>query len=636
MTTVRMFLDYAAKKNHEVHQMDVHNAFLHGDLHEEVYMKIPQGFSSPNETRVCRLQVARNSSGFYLCQRKYATEIVVEAGLLGCKPAGSPIDQNHRLPLASGALLADPHTYRRLVGRLVYLLATRPDLTYAVHVLSQFMTAPLSSSSFRPPLQHLQPLLLHQSPPTNPRESIACSSSLVGGEATRALTRCFPGEPWFLMLEDLVISRILFRRDRPPIYPRAVSLSIFGFVPGEAIVAAVLLVAAGPSFRSEKLVMHCHVFSGDIIPLLVWALQCVFGVANLHFSVSGVVGSVSGGQCLSSISGQFRVVASSAMVMAYPCPHVHFVLSLSLWLRLLLGGVFVDVVVGDGSICAEVHGCLCVFALVLGEVVGSYRELKDIKGTVSFEILSRPWGHQSRKENIAVDRLDWARAEERKANDHIFFCEVFYDSSNGDLKQLSSNMKLKFSSIKDETLLREKKGKGVESETDSVMIVKPDEVPKEMRLATLDIFGGCGGLSYGLKKAGVSDTKWAIEYEERAGQAFKQYHPKTTTFVNNCNVILRQLKTTTIGRDSYGRLDCQGNLPISITDPQPMGKVGMCFHPEQDRILTVRGCAQSQGFPDSYELLGRIGNVVPPQLAFALGRKLKEALYLKSSLQHQF
>lgn len=56
MTTVRVFLDYAAKMNHEVHQMDVHNAFLHGDLNEEVYMKIPQGFSSPNETRVCHLR----------------------------------------------------------------------------------------------------------------------------------------------------------------------------------------------------------------------------------------------------------------------------------------------------------------------------------------------------------------------------------------------------------------------------------------------------------------------------------------------------------------------------------------------------------------------------------------------------
>ena len=44
----------------------------------------------------------------------------------------------------------------------------------------------------------------------------------------------------------------------------------------------------------------------------------------------------------------------------------------------------------------------------------------------------------------------------------------------------------------------------------------------------------------------------------------------------------------------YGRLDWDGNFPTSVTDPQPMGKVGMCFHPEQDRIITVRECARSQ------------------------------------------
>jgi len=64
-------------------------------------------------------------------------------------------------------------------------------------------------------------------------------------------------------------------------------------------------------------------------------------------------------------------------------------------------------------------------------------------------------------------------------------------------------MKLKFSTIKDETLLREKKGKGVETGTSSGILMKPDEVPKEMRLATLDIFAGCGGLSHGLEKAGM-------------------------------------------------------------------------------------------------------------------------------------
>ena len=54
MKMVRLFLDLAAKMNHEVHQMDVHNVFLHGDLHEEVYMKLPPGFCPDGETRVCR------------------------------------------------------------------------------------------------------------------------------------------------------------------------------------------------------------------------------------------------------------------------------------------------------------------------------------------------------------------------------------------------------------------------------------------------------------------------------------------------------------------------------------------------------------------------------------------------------
>lgn len=88
------------------------------------------------------LEVARNTEGFYICQRKYCSDVLTEVGMLGCKPAGFPIDQKHGLALATGSPFPDPGRYRRLVGRLVYLAVTRPDLTYSIHVLTQFMQKP--------------------------------------------------------------------------------------------------------------------------------------------------------------------------------------------------------------------------------------------------------------------------------------------------------------------------------------------------------------------------------------------------------------------------------------------------------------------------------------------------------------
>ena len=56
MVTVRIFLAIATIKNWEFHQMDVHNAFLHGDLSEEVYMKVLPGFKNTNSNMICRLK----------------------------------------------------------------------------------------------------------------------------------------------------------------------------------------------------------------------------------------------------------------------------------------------------------------------------------------------------------------------------------------------------------------------------------------------------------------------------------------------------------------------------------------------------------------------------------------------------
>ncbi|CAH9072717.1 unnamed protein product [Cuscuta europaea] len=88
------------------------------------------------------IEVARSADGLFLCQRKYALDIISEAGLLGAKPPPCPMEANYSLALSRGDLLSNPKPYRHLVGRLIYLYFTRPDLAYDIHILSQFMQAP--------------------------------------------------------------------------------------------------------------------------------------------------------------------------------------------------------------------------------------------------------------------------------------------------------------------------------------------------------------------------------------------------------------------------------------------------------------------------------------------------------------
>lgn len=88
------------------------------------------------------VEVARGKDGLFLFQRKYTLDIISEARLLGAKPIATPMEQNHKLTHSHGEDSFDPEKYRRLVGRLIYLTITRPELCYVVHVLAQFVGSP--------------------------------------------------------------------------------------------------------------------------------------------------------------------------------------------------------------------------------------------------------------------------------------------------------------------------------------------------------------------------------------------------------------------------------------------------------------------------------------------------------------
>ena len=88
------------------------------------------------------IEVLRSKKGIFIIQRNYILDLLVETGMLDCKPVDTPIATNHGLQIVEGEKPTDHDRYRRVVGKLIYLSHTRPDNAYAVGVVSKFMHKP--------------------------------------------------------------------------------------------------------------------------------------------------------------------------------------------------------------------------------------------------------------------------------------------------------------------------------------------------------------------------------------------------------------------------------------------------------------------------------------------------------------
>ncbi|KAK0606996.1 hypothetical protein LWI29_007530 [Acer saccharum] len=88
------------------------------------------------------MEFARSKSGIFISQRKYIIDLLGETGMTGCSAAETPIEPNLKLEAAKPENQVDREQYQRLVGKLIYLAHTRPDISFAVNMVSQFMHSP--------------------------------------------------------------------------------------------------------------------------------------------------------------------------------------------------------------------------------------------------------------------------------------------------------------------------------------------------------------------------------------------------------------------------------------------------------------------------------------------------------------
>ncbi|GJR91353.1 putative ribonuclease H-like domain-containing protein [Tanacetum coccineum] len=183
---IKLFLAYASFMGFIVYQMDVKSAFLYGTIEEEVYVCQPPGFedlkfhdkvykvyvddiifwstkkslcdefeglmhkrfriSSIGElTFFLGLQVQQKKDGIFISQDKYVADILKKFDFTTVKTASTHMETNKALIKDEEADSVDVHLYRSMIGSLMYLTASRPDIMFAVCACARFQVTPKMS-----------------------------------------------------------------------------------------------------------------------------------------------------------------------------------------------------------------------------------------------------------------------------------------------------------------------------------------------------------------------------------------------------------------------------------------------------------------------------------------------------------
>ncbi|GJQ91545.1 retrovirus-related pol polyprotein from transposon TNT 1-94 [Tanacetum coccineum] len=146
LEAVGIFLAFAAHMNMIVYQMDIKMEFLNGILCEEVYVSQPEGFVDRQSPKSCDSpkaqliphcssaeKISQSPRGIFLNQLKYALESLKKYGMESCDPVDTLMVEKSKLDEDTQGKAIDPTHYRGMVGALMYLTSSRPDLVYVVY-----------------------------------------------------------------------------------------------------------------------------------------------------------------------------------------------------------------------------------------------------------------------------------------------------------------------------------------------------------------------------------------------------------------------------------------------------------------------------------------------------------------------